>query len=93
MNVNKVSAHAGTGGFSAKELVSFAEHVRILDVWTDGMDRPQTDGQAYLYFFPSGYTQDALIHLEDLDNRVFSVKVAALTGKCTIESGYVEVSP
>lgn len=66
--------------------------VHVLDVWTDGMEAPATDGDAYLYIFPQGYTQNALIHLEDAQKRVFTVRVHALTGGCDIEAGYVEVA-
>lgn len=91
--VNKL---AGAGvdsqeAFTADELaLELSPSVRILDVWIQGMDEPVRTGQAYLYFFPHGYTQDALIHLEDEDGRVFTVKVSALTGRTRIENGYVE---
>ena len=38
-----------------------------------------------------GYTQDALIHLEDSERRVFTIKVSPLTGKTEIVDSYVEV--
>ena len=65
--------------------------VHILDVWTDGMEAPATEGDAYLYLFPQGYTQNALVHLEDGQKRVFSVRIHALTGGCDITAGYAEV--
>jgi type II secretory pathway pseudopilin PulG len=52
----------------------------------------ESQGKVYLYFFPHGYTQDAVIHLEDDSNRVFSVVVQALTGRPFIEAGYREVN-
>ena len=71
--------------------LDFKGSVHLLDVWTDGMEVPATEGDVYLYLFPQGYTQNALIHLEDAQKRVFSVRVHALTGGCDIEAGYVEV--
>ena len=65
--------------------------VKILDVWTQNMQQPRVEGEASLYFFPNGFTQDALIHVENEGGQVFTVKVAALTGKTRIFAEYVEV--
>ena len=93
-----INSLAGMGGMADEEAfgeggtaLDLGEGVHLLDVWVQGMDEPQTEGQAYLYFFPHGYTQDALIHLEDDEGRVFTVKIAALTAKTTIVPEYVEV--
>lgn len=64
--------------------------MRVLSVWTEGMDKPTDSGDAYIYFFPNGYTQESIIHLQDDDKRVISVKVSALTGTATVVDGYVE---
>ena len=64
---------------------------RLLDVWTEGLDAPVLEGTVYLYCFPQGYTQAALIHLEDPDRRVMSVKVSPLTGESEVLAGYQEV--
>jgi len=62
----------------------------VLSVWTEGMDKPADSGEAYIYFFPNGYTQDAIVHLQDDERRVISVRVQPLTGQSTITDGYVE---
>ena len=49
------------------------------------------EGEASLYFFPNGFTQDALIHVENEGGQVFTVKVAALTGKTRVYAEYIEV--
>lgn len=92
-----ISRLAGMGGMADEEAfgaggasLDLADGVHLLDVWVQGMDDPQSEGKAYLYFFPHGYTQEALIHLEDNDGHVFSVKIAALTAKTTIRVGYLE---
>jgi general secretion pathway protein H len=81
----------GGGKFSTVRKHTLPEGVRILDVWTDVLDEPSSDGVVYLFLFPHGYTQDALIHLEDEDARNFTVSVDALTGRTSIEEGYLEV--
>ena len=65
--------------------------IRILDVWTQNMQQPTIEGEVSLYFFPNGFTQDALIHVENESGQVFTVKVAALTGKTRVYAKYVEV--
>jgi general secretion pathway protein H len=93
--VNKL---AGKGDSAADDAFSdtgdalpLAEDVHLLDVWIEGMSEVESEGKAFLYFFPHGYTQDAIVHLEDTDNNVYSVRVQALTGRTSIEAGYVEV--
>jgi prepilin-type N-terminal cleavage/methylation domain-containing protein len=88
--INRLSEQAADTGLQKVGTYAFPTHVRLLDVWTDGMDAVQTDAEVYLYFFPNGYTQDAIIHLKDRDERVFSIRVAPLTGRCSIETGYLE---
>jgi prepilin-type N-terminal cleavage/methylation domain-containing protein len=70
--------------------LALEEGVRILDVWIEGSDTPVAEGEASLIFFPHGYTQDAMVHLEDKDSRVFTIKVWSLTGRAEVLDGYVE---
>jgi len=83
---------AGNEGFaSGGDAIPLEGQVELMDVWVAGMDEPKAEGKAYLYFFPHGYTQNALIHLTDPDNNVYTVKVYPLTGKTAIEAEYVEI--
>lgn len=66
--------------------------VKIMDVWTQNMEQPVAEGEAALYFFPNGFTQDALIHVQNESGQVFTVKVYALTGKTRVYAEYIEVS-
>ena len=91
LGINKLGQKAAQAGFKKIGGFDLGGSVRVLDLWTSGMDQPATEGEVYLYFFPNGYTQDALIHLEDSDKRVFTVKVAPLTGKSEFFDHYVEV--
>ena len=93
--VNNLAASADTTADAAfsdtGDKLDLDDDVHLLDVWIDGMDEAESEGKSFLYFFPNGYTQDAIIHLEDTDNNVFSVRIQALTGRTSIEPGYVEV--
>ena len=88
--ISKLGARSATAGFQPKGALKLDSSIRILDVWTEGMDKATAEGEAYLYFFPTGYTQEAYIHLEDADSRVFTIKVSSLTAKTRILDGYVE---
>jgi prepilin-type N-terminal cleavage/methylation domain-containing protein len=83
-------AKEDTGFEAAAATIAIDDDVRILSVWTEGMDKPADAGDVFLYFFPNGYTQDAIIHLQDDDRRVLSVRVAPLTGTATVSEGYLE---
>ena len=66
--------------------------VRFRSVQTDHDGVPRTEGRAYLYFWPGGGTERAVIQLErdGVDHGV-SVLVSALTGRSKVETGYVDL--
>ena len=82
--------HAAKAGFTAQGKVQLDSNVTIMDVWTDGLAAVVVQGETYLYFFPGGYTQDAMIHLQDSEKRVYTLKVQPLTGRVQILDNYVE---
>lgn len=84
-------APAVTSFKAAHEPLVLPEGVRLSGVWTQGMSQSATEGVAYLYFFPGGYTQRAHIYLEDEEGRAFTVRVFPLTGEVEIVDSYVEV--
>jgi general secretion pathway protein H len=49
-------------------------------VWVDHQREKYTKGQAYLYFFPQGYTERAQLYLVSGDT-TYTLKVSPLTGK------------
>jgi general secretion pathway protein H len=61
--------------------------VRFSQIWTEHLDDWVKGGQVALYFFPGGYTEEALITLTDDEeaSRTYTVWVGALTGEVTIE--------
>jgi general secretion pathway protein H len=65
---------------------------RLADVYTPRQREPYTSGRAYLYFFPDGHTERALIHLRD-GNDWYSLIVHPLTGRVEVKSGKVDLPP
>src|SRR5579871_164917 len=60
---------------------------RVRDVLTRRQREPYTEGKAYLYFFPDGHTERAVIHLEDTDGDVYTLLIHPLTGRVELKSG------
>jgi len=65
--------------------------VTISAVWTPRLDEPVTQGRAYLYYYPEGMTERAIIHLADYADGAFSLIVHPLTGRVQIVGGRVEI--
>ncbi len=76
----------GTGGRA------LSSGVRFRSVQTDHDGLPRTEGRAYLYFWPGGGTERAVIQLErEGSDTGISVLVSALTGRSKVKSGYVDL--
>jgi general secretion pathway protein H len=66
--------------------------VRFRSVQTDHDGEPRTEGRAYLYFWPGGGTERAVIQLEREGAETgLSVLVSALTGRSRVKSGYIDL--
>jgi general secretion pathway protein H len=63
--------------------------VRFTDVWVSHQPERYVAGKSFLYFWPSGLTETAAIHLKQGDD-VNSLLVSPLTGKVRIASGHVD---
>ena len=63
--------------------------VRFLDVWVQHQTERYTSGKAFLYFWPSGLTEVAAIHLGQGDD-VYTLLVSPLSGRVKIVSGRVD---
>ncbi|OGQ82414.1 MAG: hypothetical protein A2289_26505 [Deltaproteobacteria bacterium RIFOXYA12_FULL_58_15] len=70
--------------------LDLGDDVHLVDVWMEGMGEAAKEGEIYLYFFPSGYTQGAYIHLADEGGADFTVRVHGLTGRTEVQAGYLE---
>jgi general secretion pathway protein H len=56
-----------------------------LSVWTEHQIKATTQGKAYLYFFPQGFTENAQIVVRQ-SNNVWTLVISGLTGKVQIVS-------
>jgi general secretion pathway protein H len=66
--------------------------VRFKYVQTEHDPAPRTDGRAYLYFWPGGSTERAVVVLvRDGDDEGVSVVVSALSGRAEIVNGSIEL--
>jgi len=66
--------------------------VRIRDIYTPRQPEPYTEGKAYLYFFPDGHTERAVIHLTTEDGSdVYTLIVHSLSGRVELRAGDYEV--
>ena len=61
-----------------------------LSVWTVHQREPTSQGTAYLYFFPQGFTEKAQVYVRQGEN-VWTLVLAPLTGKVRIEGEALEV--
>lgn len=63
--------------------------VKYRQVQTEHDGKPRTDGRAYLYIFPGGGTERAVVQLtrSDEGDDVLSVLVSPLTGRAKIQRG------
>ncbi len=53
-------------------------------VETQVMDKPQTEGLAYVHFFAEGMTESAVVQITDKDKITWSVAFNALTGRADV---------
>lgn len=90
------SSAAATGNFSEAdddllEIFELPENIKFADVQIFHQAERTTSGKVYLYFFPKGYTEFAVIHLSDIDEENFlSLVVNPLTANVDISAEYVE---
>ncbi|MGA9521434.1 MAG: prepilin-type N-terminal cleavage/methylation domain-containing protein [Myxococcaceae bacterium] len=61
-----------------------------LSIWTRMQKDPVDSGIAYLYFFPQGYTERAMVFVTQGPNE-WTIKVSPLTGKAEIVPELLEV--
>jgi general secretion pathway protein H len=66
------------------------KRTRLFDVYTARQREPYTKGRAYLYFFPDGHTERAMIRLSDGDD-FYSLIVHPLTGRVEVKAGRQEL--
>lgn len=88
-NINRLAQKAGRPNFETVGTVDLPRGVHVSDVFFDGMHAAAADGSLALIFFATGYTQHAIIHLEDRDKNAFTLEVEPLTGRTHVAEGYL----
>jgi general secretion pathway protein H len=67
------------------------KNTKVMDVFTPRLAEPVTKGRAYVYFFPLGQTEPAIIHLSDpAQETIYSLVVHPITGRVRIYNEYVQ---
>lgn len=92
--IDPMGVVASTPGKAHKPL---ERGIKIRQVHTTHDAEPRTKGRAYVYFWPGGQTERAVIQLQvdrkDVpDDEVVSLVLAPLTGKVTVKPGAVELT-
>jgi general secretion pathway protein H len=65
--------------------------IKIAGVYTPRLTDEVVAGRAYIYFFPMGQTEPAIVHLSDPDGETFySIVVHPLTGRTKIYNEYIK---
>src|SRR5206468_2969341 len=64
--------------------------VKIFDLYTSRQREPYTSGKAYLYFFPDGHTERAVVRLSD-GEAFYSLVVHSLTGQVEVKPGKYDI--
>jgi general secretion pathway protein H len=59
---------------------------RLFDVYTTRQREPYTKGRAYLYFFPDGHTENAMVRLNDGDESWYSLIIHPLSGRVEVKA-------
>jgi general secretion pathway protein H len=71
---------------------SLGKGIRFRQVQTEHDEEPRTEGQAYLYFWPGGLTERAVIQLyRGDDDEGLTIEVSPLTGRAKVHRGRVEL--
>lgn len=71
--------------------ITLKSGVALADIYTPRLLKPLSEGKGYLYFFPLGMTEAAVIHLSDQKGETFySLIVHPLTGRVTVKNSLVE---
>jgi general secretion pathway protein H len=64
---------------------------KLAGLFTPRYAQPVSAGKGYLYFFPLGQTEPALVHVSDEDRETFyTLVVHPLNGRVTVHAGYIE---
>ena len=60
---------------------------KVLAFWSDAFETFQSKGEAVLYFFPRGETQDAVFYIGESDDEAFTVRVDGMAARVHAQFG------
>jgi general secretion pathway protein H len=84
-------AKFGTFREMAVKPITLKSGVLLGDIYTPRLSEPLATGRGYLYFFPLGMTEAAIIHLTDKQRETFySLIVHPLNGRVSVKNTFVE---
>jgi general secretion pathway protein H len=84
-------AKFGTFREMAVKPVTLKSDVILDDIYSPRLSKPQDAGRGYLYFFPLGMTEAAIIHLSDKQHETYySLVVHPLNGRVSVKNSFVE---
>jgi general secretion pathway protein H len=72
--------------------ITLKNDVVMGDLYTPRLLKPMSEGKGYIYFFPMGMTEAAVIHLSDGKDAFYTLIVHPLTGRVTVKNSYVETN-
>lgn len=71
--------------------IKFKKKIKIRDIFVAHQEEPVDQGKAYLYFFPTGLTESAMIHLSNAEEDYnFTILVNPITGHSKIKNEYID---
>ncbi len=72
--------------------ITLKSGVVVADLYTPRLLKPLSEGKGYIYFFPMGMTEAAVIHLSDGKDAFYTLIVHPLTGRVTVKNSFVEAN-
>lgn len=64
--------------------IELGKKVQVVRLIVPHEPEAKESGRGAVHFFPSGYTEHAVVHLSDGGDSVFSVEISPLTGRCKV---------
>ena len=77
---------------TAVKPIALKSSVVLADIYTPRLLKPLSEGKGYVYFFPMGMTEAAVIHLSDGKEAFYTLIVHPLTGRVSVKNSYVEAN-
>ncbi len=64
--------------------------LKFTEIKAQGTEQPITQGEASVHFFPNGFTEQAIIYIEDSSGNEVSLVISALVGKTYVFNRHVD---